>query len=86
MKHEVAKQAANGMTRREIDKYYFNQHIFFAVVTVSGEEGNIDVFGSVRHMARRLLCSAHLRKGIVFSLSARTGDSGEEREATRAPR
>ena len=48
------------MALREIDKYYFNQRIFSAVVAVEGEEGNMDVFGGVRHMARKLLCSAHL--------------------------
>ena len=43
MKHDVAKQAANEMARKEIDKFYFDQRISLAVVTVGGEEGNIDV-------------------------------------------
>ena len=43
MKHDVAKQAANEMALTDIDKLYYDQRISPAVVTVGGEEGNIDV-------------------------------------------
>ena len=43
MKHDVAKQAANERALKEVDKFYFDQRIPPAVVTVGGEEGNIDV-------------------------------------------
>ena len=44
--HEVAKQAANEMVLKEIDKYYFDQRISSAVVTIGGEEGNIDILAT----------------------------------------
>ena len=40
-KHDVAEQATNDMVLKEIDKYYFDQRISFAVVAVG--EGNIDI-------------------------------------------
>ena len=68
MKHAVAKQAANEMVLREVDKVFFDQRISIAVVTISSEEGEI------RHMAWRLLCTKHFCEGDVFSFSTRTGD------------
>ena len=44
--HEVAKQSANEMVLKEIDKYYFDQRISSAVVTIGGEEGNIDILAT----------------------------------------
>ena len=42
-KHDVAEQATNDLVLKEIDEYYFDQRISFAVVAVGGAEGNIDV-------------------------------------------
>ena len=39
----MAKQAANEMVFKKIDKEYLDQRISLAVVTVGGEEGNIDI-------------------------------------------
>ena len=44
--HEVAKQAANEIVLKEIDKYYFDQRISSAVVTIGGEEGNNDMLAT----------------------------------------
>ena len=43
MKHAVAKQAANKMVLREVDKVFFDLRISLAVVTISAEEGEIDI-------------------------------------------
>ena len=44
--HEVAKQAASEIFFKEIDKYHFDQRISSAVVTIGGEEGNIDILAT----------------------------------------
>ena len=43
MKHDVVKHAANEMELKEVDKELFDQHISLAVVTISDEEGEIDI-------------------------------------------
>ena len=43
MKHDVAKQAANELALKDVDKELFDQHISPAVVTISDEEGEIDI-------------------------------------------
>ena len=43
MKHDVAKQAASGLALKEMDKELLDQHISPAVVTISDEEGEIDI-------------------------------------------
>ena len=43
MKHDVAKQAANEMALKEVDKEFFKQRISQAVVTISGQESEIDI-------------------------------------------
>ena len=43
MKHDVAKQAANEIALKDVDKELFDQHISPAVVTISDEEGEIDI-------------------------------------------
>ena len=67
MEDEVAKQAANEMALREIDKFCFDQRIPSAVVAVSGEEGNIDVLAKsgiwlgdfcAQHIFVKATCSA----------------------------
>ena len=41
MKHDVAKQAANEMVLKELDKSFFDQRVSLAVLTISDEEGAI---------------------------------------------
>ena len=43
MKHDVAKQAANELALKDVDKESFDQHISPAVVTISDEDGEIDI-------------------------------------------
>ena len=43
VKHDVAKQAANEIALKDVDKELFDQHISPAVVTISEEEGEIDI-------------------------------------------
>ena len=43
MKHDAAKQAANETALKEVDKFFFDQRISLAVVTITGEEGEIDI-------------------------------------------
>ena len=38
MRHEVAKQAANQMAPKDLDKFFFDQRISLAVVTSADEE------------------------------------------------
>ena len=42
-KHDVAKQAANEMALKEVDKFFFGQRISLPVVTIGGEEVEIDI-------------------------------------------
>ena len=81
MKHDVAKQAANEMALKEIDKFYFDQRISLAVVTVGGEERNIDV------LARSGIWPGDFFAPGIFvkaTCSAFQPYSGEERETSRA--
>ena len=41
MKHEVAKQAANEVAHKEIDKFYFDRRISLAVVTISARRAKL---------------------------------------------
>ena len=75
MKHEAAKQAANEMALKDIDKFYFDRRISSSSGDGGRRGGQHRRPGKVRHVARRLLCAAHLREGNVLSFSARTGDS-----------
>ena len=43
MKHDVAMQAANEIALKNVDKELFDQHISPGVVTISEEEGEIDI-------------------------------------------
>ena len=43
VKHDVAMQAANEIALKNVDKELFDQHISPAVVTISEEEGEIDI-------------------------------------------
>ena len=43
MKHDVAKQAANGMRSKMWTRKFFDQCISLAVVTISDGEGEIDI-------------------------------------------
>ena len=52
MKHGVAKQVANEMALKEIDKCHLDQRITTAVVTIFGEEGEVDILGGERETTR----------------------------------
>ena len=82
MKHEAAKQAA----LKDIDKFYFDRRISPAVVTLGGEEGNIDVLARPGMWLGDFCAPRIFVKGTCSAFSARTGDSGDEREATCASR
>ena len=43
MKHHVAKQVANEVALKEVDKLFFDLRISMAVVTISDEEGEINM-------------------------------------------
>ena len=43
MKHDVAKQAANEVALKEVDKEFFDLRLSLALVTISDEEGEIDI-------------------------------------------
>ena len=43
MKHDVAKQAANEVVLKEVDKEFFDQRHSLPLVTISDEEGEIDI-------------------------------------------
>ena len=43
MEHGVAKQAANELALKDVDKELFDQRISPAVVTISDEDGEIDI-------------------------------------------
>ena len=73
MKTDVAKQAANEMALKEVDTEFVDHRKSLAVVTISDEEGEMDIFGEIGHMAWRFLCTARFREGNVFSLSTRIG-------------
>ena len=84
MKHDVAKQAANEMALKDVDKAIFDQRISLAVVTVFDKQGGIDILarssiwpGNV--CAPRILC-----EGNVLSFSTRIGRLGKERKNARA--
>ena len=66
--------------------FFFDQRISLAVVTISDEEGDIDILarsgtwpGDV--CAPRIFC-----EGDVLSFPTRIGNLGEERKTTCAPR
>ena len=43
MKRDVAKQAANEMALKDVNKFFFGQRISLPVVTICGEEVEIDI-------------------------------------------
>ena len=43
MVHDVAMQAANEIALKEMDKFFFDQLISLAVVTISDKDGEIDI-------------------------------------------
>ena len=86
MKHDMAKQAANELASKEIEKYHFDQRISLAVVMVGGEEGSIDALAMSGIWPRDFCGPRIFVKATLFSLSARVVDSGEERGGcTRSP-
>ena len=78
-KHDVAKQAANEMALKEIDKFFFKQRISLPVATICGEEVEIHIFGEIRFLAWWCLCSACCCESDVLSFSTRIGNLGEDR-------
>ena len=46
MKHYVAKQAANEMALKGVDKEFIDQRTSLAVVTISDEESEIDILAT----------------------------------------
>ena len=85
MQHEVAKQAANEMALKEVDKFLFDPRISLGAVTISVEEGEIVIFGETRHVAWGFQCSVRSCEGNVFSFSTRTGGFRDEWADARAP-
>ena len=73
MKHGVSKQAANELALKDVDKELFDQRISPAVVTISDEDGEIDIFGEIGHMTWRFLRTTLFDEGNVFSSSTRIG-------------
>ena len=43
MKDDAVKQAANEMALKEVDMFFFDHRMSLAIVTISNEEGEIDI-------------------------------------------
>ena len=74
------------MAFKEADKFFFDQRVFLAVVTFGGEEGEIDILARSGTWPWDFCAPRIFAAGDVRSFPTRTGNLGEERKTTCAPR
>ena len=86
MKHDVVKQAANDMALKEVDKFFFDQRIFLEVVTISDEEGEIDILARSGTWPGDVCAPRIFVKATCSPFPTRTGNLGEEKKTTCTPR